>query len=269
MFVLLNSLLLLGSAPASAAECTSTVSRAQLEAAVVETENAWKNVEDDKFRDGLNTLAGLLLPCTGESVSPQIAARIHLLMGLNLQANGDAENALASARASRSADPAFVPAPELLPVEHPLHVVWTEGVGEANTTRAPDPKVGSLSFDGVVTREHAPGQPAILQIFDDTGFARSTTYLGVGEGLPAYEAVPHRRNLLLGCTVGAGVLGAGAYALAWNTRGGLYGAAAVPDTNPGDLETRRNTTNALAIVSTTLLGTAIGCGTGAALIGQQ
>lgn len=254
---------------AGAAECGDPVSRPELDAAIEEAEIAWKNVDDTAFRDGLNNLAGVLLPCMGDAVTPEASARVHLLMALHLFGNGDEDNAVASARAAHAADPAYLPPPELVAQEHPLYV-WL--AGEAPQPRAhkvPEPKAGSVAFDGVQTRERAADRAAIVQVFDDTGFAKSTTYLGVGEAMPLYPAVPRRRNALLGCAIGAGAVGGGVYAGAWAAHGAAYGAAAVPTSDPADIERHRGTTNVLSVFSTTLFATAVGCGTGAALVGPR
>jgi hypothetical protein len=254
---------------AHAFDCADPVSRPELDAAVDEVQTAWTNVDDTAFRDGLNTLAGVLLPCMGDAVTPETAARVHLLMGLHLFANGDEENAFASARAARASDPDFVPGPELVPAEHPLHAVWDAAPEPPRPRKVPEPKAGAVAFDGVQSRLRDPERASIVQVFDDTGFARTTTYLGVGEVMPIYPAVPRRRNTLLGCAIGAGTLGGAAYVGAWSARGDVYGLAASPDPQRSALESSRTTTNVLSVLSTTLIGTAAGCGTGAALVGQR
>jgi hypothetical protein len=245
------------------------VSRAELDTAVDETEAAWKNVDDTAFRDGLNTVAGVLLPCMGDAVTPDTAARVHLLMALHLFGNGDQDNALASARAARAAAPSFVPGPDLVPAEHPLHVVWDEAPPDQKAHQVPEPKAGSVAFDGVQTRQRVADRASIVQLFDDTGFAKATTYLGVGESMPLYPAVPRRRNTLVGCTIGAGAIGGVAYVGAWSARSNVYAGAVDTGAAPGAIEQQRATTNVLSVLSTTLLATAVGCGTGAALVGQR
>lgn len=259
---------------ARAVECADPVSRGELDVAIEDAETAWKNVDDAAFRDGLNNVAGVLLPCMGDAVTPESSARVHLLMALHLFGNGDEDNAVASAKASHAAAPDFVPGPDLVPPEHPLAVYWAAAAPdtraeEPKARKVPEPKAGSVAFDGVQTRARVTDRASIVQIFDDTGFAKQTTYLGVGEAMPTYAAVPRRRNTLLGCAIGATALGGGAYVGAWSAHGNAYSAAARADSAPDAIEGPRSTANLLSVFSTTLLATAAGCGTGAALVGQR
>ncbi|MCA9492629.1 MAG: hypothetical protein KC621_22000 [Myxococcales bacterium] len=254
---------------ASAIQCSDPITPIELEETVHAAEEAWIDIDDQAFRDHLHAIAGVLLPCVAHTVDPAVAARIHLLMALQLQAAGDAENAMASARAARAVAPDWVPPADVLSADDPLRTAWTEPLPDAGTRRVPEPKVGSVAFDGTNTRSRAVERPTIVQLFDPTGLAATTSYLGVGEPMPAYAAIPRKRNTLIACAAGAGGAGALTYGLAWGARSSMYGLAASSTASEDQLDGKRATTNLLSVFSTTLIAGAAGCGVGAAVIGQR
>lgn len=257
------------SAGGAAVECRAPVSRTELDAAVDEAERAWAALDDAAFREDVDHLAALLLPCLADPLPPASAARVHLLLALQLFNAGDTGNAALSAAAARAADPALVPGPDLLPAAHPLRAVWAEDLPPTDTHRVPTPRVGSVAFDGVSTRQRAE-RPTIVQLFDETGVARQTAYLGVREPLPAYAAIPRNRNRWLGCAGGLAAGGAGAAVAAAGLRASLFAAAdAVPALDADALDARRAAVNALSAGSWTLFAGATGCGVGALAAGPR
>lgn len=260
--------LLLLVALAAAETCPEPVSISTLTEALGAAESAWLDLDDVGFRDRVNELAGLTLPCVGDVVEPSISGRYHRVLAVHLYTVGDEAQATASLRAARAADPGYDFSDQLLPVGHPLRDQW-DALEDPETRRMPEPRAGSLVFDGVVGRDRPQDVPTVFQSLDASGRVTRTVYLGPQEPLPAYPAIPRRRNALLTCA-GASVLTAGAmYGLSWSAHGALYEGAADPLTEAPRLDQLRGRTNALAVTSGLILTAGVGCGTSAVLVGER
>ncbi len=254
---------------ALAVECVEPVSPTELDEAMAGAENGLRELDEARFRDGVNEVAGLLLPCVTQAISPQISARYHRLMALHLHALGDDAGAQLGIAAAYTLDPNTGYPDDLIPPAHPLREAWSELAPDAVVRRVPEPKYGRLAFDGTITRDRPKNTPTVAQVFDDSGLALSTHYLGPREPLPSYAAVPRQRNMLIGCAGGAVALSGMTYGLAWASRDSLYSNAAKPNTKAGKLDSARATGNALTALSGVLFGVGAGCGVGAVAIGQR
>jgi len=232
-------------------------------------ESAYMDLDDDRFRDSVNELAGLMLPCVGDAVPPELAARYHRVMAIHLFTIGDPDRADLSLMAAKGAEPEFVFDDALLPPSHDLRQSWdVVEVSDARRT-VPEPKLGSVSFDGQMGRKRPTEHPTIAQLFDESGLAQSTHYLSPREALPTYAAIPRTRNLLIGCAGGALALSATSYGLAWRANSNVFSQAAKPNVNAKALDASRASANAWTFVSGALFGVAAGCGTGAGVVGQR
>lgn len=250
-------------------ECAEPVSPEELDTALQHATDAYRDMDDAGFRDRVNELAGLLLPCVDQAVPPPLVARTHLVMAMHLHAIGDTERAGGALAAARHADPEAVLDPELVPPSHPLHEHWEGAAPTGATRRVPEPRHGSLAFDGSFGRDRPRDHPTLAQLFDASGIATSTHYLGAREPLPAYAAVPRRRNALLGCAGGAGALAAGSFALGWGANSRTYANAADPTFAADELDGSRAAANAWTLASSGLLAIGAGCGTAAVLTGAR
>ncbi len=252
-----------------AVECGEPVREEELAGAISMAESAFKNLDDLGFRDGVNEAAGILLPCMSDAMSTELVGRYHRLMALHLFTIGDKENAQRSLEASFVAHSEYNWEDELLPPTHDLRVAWEQMAPDASTRTVPEPRSGSLAFDGNNGRKRPKNQPTIAQFFDESGMSLSTTYLGPREPLPNYVAVPRQRNLLLACAGGAAALSGTTYALGWKARGNVFSEAANPNLDADPLDSGRASTNLLAFTSGALFSVAAGCGVGAAWVGQR
>lgn len=254
---------------ALALECVEPVAPSELNDAMERAEDGLRELDEGRFRDGVNEVAGLLLPCVSQAVSPEVSARYHRLMALHLHALGDEEGALLGLSAAYTLDPEHGYPDDLIPPSHPLREAWTSLAPDPGVRRVPEPRYGRLAFDGVIGRDRPRNVPTVAQVFDESGLATSTRYLGPREPLPSYAAVPRQRNLLIGCAGGAVALSGLTYGLAWGANGSLYSGAANPRTSARDLDGSRSSANALTVLSGALFGVGAGCGIGAVAIGQR
>ncbi len=254
---------------ALAADCPAPVGIDALVEAMDRTEAALVDLDDLAFRDGINELAGLLMPCADGVVPRDVAARYHRLMALHLHALGDEDNARLAVRAARTLAPDQPWSPELVPDTHPLAEMWAASEPDEDTRTVPEPRYGALAFDGEVGRARPRDLPTVAQVFDPSGIPVSTRYLAPREPLPPYTAIPRQRNLLLGCTGGALALSGAAWGAGWSARANMVRTAADPAAPADAIEAARASANTMSVLSGALFGVAAGCGTGAALIGQR
>ncbi len=255
--------------PAFGVECAEPITMEELNGGLAIAENAYMELDDVRFRDSVNELAGILLPCVGQAVPTDLAARYHRVMAMHLFTIGDQENADLSLMAAKDAGPEFTFDDELLPPSHALRQTWaTIEISDSSRT-VPEPKLGSLSFDGHNGRKRPTAHPTIAQIFDESGLAQSTHYLAPRESLPMYAAIPRKRNLLIACSGGALALSATTYGLAWKANGKVYSQASNPNAKAADLDSSRASANAMSFLSGALFGVATGCGVGAGVVGQR
>ena len=254
---------------AAAIECTEPVGQSALVEAMNQAEQAYALLDEDGFRDGVNEIAGLMLPCIGEALDPAVTGRYHRLMALRLHEIGDEENAEGSVLAARTVAPETKFEEGLVPENHALRALWESSPPDQETKKVPEPRYGSLAFDGVIGLERPKNRPTLAQVFDDTGVAQTTLYLSPREPLPTYSAVPRQRNLLIGCTAAAGAGAGVTYGLAWGSRGRMFNEASNPNTTSADLDKLRSSTNLLSLLSTSLIAATAGCGTGAILVGER
>ena len=129
--------------------------------------------------------------------------------------------------------------------------------------------MGSVAFDGAHTRTRRSELPTVFQMFDETGRARTTEYLGARQALPSYAAIPRKRNLLIGCSAGSAAASGALFAGSWATRGSLLRGAQDASTTAEVLDGRRATMNTLAVASAALFGVGTGCGVSALLVGER
>ncbi len=253
---------------ASALDCPDRLTREELATQLGAAEAAWVELDAVGFRDRANELAGLLLPCMGDLVPPDLAARTHRVLALQRFELGDPEAAARSIAAAKAVDPASAFPTGWLAADHPLVAAW--GAAEAPAYgKVPEPRVGSLAFDGVTGRERPRELPTIAQEFDAAGVARATRYLGPRETFDGYDAIPRTRNTLIATGAGAGVSGAALLVGIWLQYRSLLANAADPLAPADDLQGQRATTNALFALGGGFVGVGIGLGAGAIAVGQR
>ena len=256
-------------ANAQAVECGEPVREEELAGAISMAESAFKELDDLGFRDGVNEAAGILLPCMSDAMSGELVGRYHRLMALHLFTIGDLENANRSLQAGFTSYPEYDWSDGLLPPSHDLRVAWDAMAPDTSTRTVPEPRSGSLAFDGEHSRKRPKNQPTIAQLFDESGMSVSTSYLGPREPLPHYVAIPRQRNMLLACAGGAAALSGTTYALGWRARGNMFSSASNPNLQADTLDSSRATANLMSFASGALFSVAAGCGVGAGWIGSR
>lgn len=265
---MLGTLLLVAQA-AFAVECAEPISHEEISGKIAVAEAAYRDLDDTLFRDSVNEVAGILLPCAKDALPKELVARYHRLMALHLFTIGDSDNALLSAMSAKSVQPDEVWDEEMVPANHELRVAWDSVEPDTKTRKVPEPKAGSLAFDGDHTRDRPRNLPTVAQVFNTSGLSERTYYLGPNESLPTYAAIPRQRNTLLACSGGAVLLSGIGYGMAWSANASLYELAADTSNLEDTLDGKRAQTNALTLLSGALLGVGAGCGTGAVLVGQR
>jgi hypothetical protein len=254
---------------AFAVDCVAPVSRSELRVALDEAEAAWTSFRDEEYRVDVDHLVGFALPCLADAVQPSDAARVHTLLALQRFAAGDVDGAVQSAAAARASEPDRVPDLTMVPQHHGLRPTFDAPPPHPDARRVPEPRAGSLAFDGVPTRTRAD-RPTIVQLFDEAGVARVTDYLGPREPLPSYAAVPRRRRALAACAGVAAGAGLGSLAAAAGSRSALLSAAVeVPDASRRELERMRSTADAWTLVGWPSLAVASACAVGAVAVGPR
>ena len=256
-------------ASAAEPECVDRMSRGEVGTAFERAERMFLDLDDAGFRDRFNELAGIVLPCTGDLVPPPLAARYHRLMAIHLYGLGARDGAVASIRAARwAAEGDALPA-DLLAPTHELAQAAAADPDPPKTQRVPEPRAGSIAFDGLNGRDRPVGVPTLVQVFDESGQAVVTDYIGPRDPLPEYRAVPRRRNLLVGVGVGAGAGAVAAFAGSFVARENMYTLAADPAVGREPLDQALNRTNLLATLGGVGLAVSVGAGTAAFLVGSR
>lgn len=249
-------------------ECPERLTREDLSTELTKAETAYGTLDTMAFRDRMNGLAGLLLPCMGDLVPPDLAARTHRVMALQQLELGNPTAADAAVAAIKHVDPALPLPPEWLPPEHPLRSAMAAAEAPA-FGKAPEPRVGALAFDGTNGRLRPRGVPTIAQVFDASGVAQSTLYLGPEDPLPEYAAIPRRRNTLI--AAGSGSLGAGVamIGMSYLQYTSMVAAAKDPLFPADDLRAMRGSTNLLYLGGASLVGVGFGFGAAAVATGPR
>lgn len=257
-----------GDLPSTSPVCVERLDRGELAIRVDEAERAWLDLDTERFRDRMNVLSGLVVPCLGDLVPSDLSARWHRVMALQLDGLGDAAGADGAIRAALAVDGSIAFDDTWVGADHHLRAAF--GVpGSDRSRKVPEPRSGSVAFDGVATRARPLERPSLVQVFDAGGVARATAYLGPKDPLPAYAAVPRRRNALL-ISAGASLAASGVLVgLGYSEQAELFRLARDPGISADRLTAQRRTTDLLAGLGYGFGGLAAGLGAGAAVVGQR
>jgi hypothetical protein len=248
--------------------CVERLTRDGFATRLEEAEGAWLDLDTARFRDRMNVLTGLVVPCLGDLVPPDLSARWHRVMALHLDGLGDDAGSDAALQRARALDPALPFDDAWVGADHHLRAAIA-APPEAEARKVPEPRAGSLAFDGTLTRERPVDEPTLLQWFDGSGVARTTAYLGPDDPLPAYDAVPRLRNTLLGSGAASLLASGVAIGLAYGSQAELFRLSEDPSLGADPLVAQRRRTDLLAGAGYGLLGIGVGFGAAAVAVGQR
>ncbi len=255
-------------APAHALECPERLTREDLSVELGKAETAYANLDTMGFRDRMNGMAGLLLPCMGDLVPADLAARTHRVIAFQQLELGNPAAAEAAVSAVHHVDPALTLPDDWLPPEHPLRTAFAAAT-PPSYSKVPEPRVGTIAFDGTNGRLRPREVPTVFQQFDASGVAQSTVYLGPMDPLPTYSAIPRRRTTLAISGGASGALGLGLMAASFLQYQSMVASADDLSVPKADLIAMRGTTNALYLGGATFLGAGVGLGAAAIATGQR
>lgn len=265
----LATLLTIALAPAKAhaSDCMAASHPADVADRLKAAESALESADPDAFQGALEEVS-LLVPCLAETLPSATAAQLHRLTGVQEYNAGNTAKASPAFLAARVLDPSYhFPASEFS-AEHPIRTTYeAANAGQFKDKKAPEPKTGSITFDGAATRNRPADRNTVVQLLNPSSQVTQTTYLLPDQPLPTYAAVPHLRNSLLIGTVVALAGSAACYGGAWAAHGQFV--ADDPTYTLDQLEGYQGATNALFAASISLGVVAIGGGTGALLVGAR
>jgi hypothetical protein len=170
----------------AAAACPEPLDGAALAGTIERAESQFASLDPAGFVDALRE-ASIDLPCLAEPVSPDLAARYHTLVGLELYGAGRLEDARGSFAAARAAAPERGLPAALVPAGHELHGRFAEAPIDGPRAPVPPPAVGDLLLDGHSGDSRPADRPVIAQRVDGGGAVTDTRYLLPTDPLPPYE----------------------------------------------------------------------------------
>lgn len=275
-------LLLFLSPPGKAAEpCPAPVTVEQLDAALIQAETAFGNLDVEAFTAAMDD-AVYGVPCLRDAVGVATAARLHRLTGIRQFIAHNEQRAVSAFAAARAADPSYVWPAWLLPEGHTMRDLYARfPLENATTELEPAPLSGALRFDGVEGLNRPTRWPTLVQVVSATGDVAETTYLYPEDAMPAYPmtapplAVSSAQPRSGGAPKKVGFVLIGASAISAVGSGAFYGLAMSsaadferdhPDWDEADLIREQSRTNSRVLASGGLATLAAGAGLSAALL---
>ncbi len=174
-----------------AADCDRGWSRKALLGSVGRVEKAHRALDLEGLHKAADEVR-VRIPCVGEALLPEDAARIHRAEGLSRFSGGDHEGAAMAFAASRTLEPDWVFPDHQVPEGHPLRQVYTAlSTAGAGYAGVPQPQVGRVLVNGAERRGRPLDWPALVQVVGDQGVLLGA-YLWPQDPFPQIhiEAVP-------------------------------------------------------------------------------
>jgi hypothetical protein len=225
-----------------------------------------------------------VLDCLGETVTPADAAALHRMQALASFVARDDGGTLAAFRAATELQPGFELPMRIAPEGNPLRAQYelARGLPPSARARLDAPTDVTIYVDGARSATWPTERPTVLQGLGSSGAVDHNTWVGLGEGLPAWATAPEvvadvgdnavtkvkvkkekrprearertPRTPLLAVAGGLALTSAGLYGYAWSQRATYLDDSTALD----DLEKIRGRTNAAAATSAAVGGVALG-----------
>ena len=154
-------LALIGSVGVAQAACPSVPG--DLEPPIAQAWLAFADLDPEGFRGGHDTVVQTL-GCLSDPVPPEIAAKVHVVVGLHAFLSDDEAATIAAFQAARAADPALALG-DWLPEGHPVRFEWrlAERLEQAPARDLAAQSGEQVWVDGVAAAPVVLGRPAALQ----------------------------------------------------------------------------------------------------------
>ena len=264
-------------APAWAGNCAERTTLSQVKTSVDAAESAFAKLNRGEVLASTDA-AREAIPCLGEVMTVDVAARVHRALGLRQFLDKDAVAARLSFAASHSLVPADALPDWIAPSANPIQQDFTAISLDSLRVEAVPPTSVRLGFDGRPGLTRPATVPTILQALGADGAPTATWLLAPGQALPpevivapvtvaTTDTVPpppprHGPNrVLLGGSIGAAVVSGGLYALALNAQSHHTSA-----TDLDSLDAAYKANHAFVATSAGTAAVAVGLGAGAFLI---
>lgn len=248
------------------ATCARPVSLDEWRTGASAVEAAWARLDLEGFRAATDASA-LVLPCLGEAITPDDAARAHRIQGLRANLLEDDERSARAFLAARRVDPSWR-FPDWLPEQHALRLLYgrlpLEGLVQSPLPR---PRSGSLLIDGTPARFRADGVPAVVQWLNSDGSVGWSSYMQHDEATVGYPVKPSLAPVAWSLTglAAASLLASGTSLAISAAAREEYDDLATP---PESLDQLRETTNTGFWVSVGTGAGAVGAAVAASIVFQ-
>jgi len=169
---------------AAHAECRVQSSVDQIKNAVDEAEAAYGALDKEGFMIASDRLR-LVLPCLKDTVSPELAARVHRTEGFRRFGERDFHKASLSFAATRATDPGVGLPPNLVPPSHPIRSSFSSvdvTIGEMRQMAIPEKM--ELFCGGLVCTDRSADWPTLVQVISSKEVVQSTHLLEASEPDP-------------------------------------------------------------------------------------
>lgn len=170
--------------------CEEPTTVSQLEEAAKKGEEAFANMDKETLLEQTTLAREEVLPCLGESLSPEAIAGFHRLMALEAFTRGNDERVISELHAARRLEPGYdlhvmVPNPG-----HKIHGLNTAAsmVADGDAQTVYPPKGGYVLVAGVRNAPRYSKTPTIIQAYGPGDVLIETRYIQPGEALPQYQS---------------------------------------------------------------------------------
>jgi len=170
--------------------CETSTTALQLQEAAKAGESAFSNMDKESLLEQTTLAREQILPCLGESLSPEDIAGFHRLMALEAFTRKNDERVISELHAARRLEPGYdlhvmVPNPG-----HKIHGLYVAAsmVADGEPQTVYPPKGGYVMVAGVRNAPRYTKTPTILQAYGPGGQLIETRYIQPGEALPQYQS---------------------------------------------------------------------------------